>query len=151
MSKLNLKSLLQKKGVWAGIILLSFILFGGGIITTLLFLVAILFLSPFVRKMFFNPLNLLILPYGILLIRSLYRQNSVLVFMNIRNAVFSISIVFLLIEGIILLLMKSKIKENHLSHSGVIFLGRLIFLTILVIVFTNYSWAMTILLANLCK
>ena len=147
----KLKSLFQKKWVWVGIVLLSFIFLGGGIVTTLLFLLATLSLSPFARKMLLTPLHLLILPYGILLIGYLYRQNSVSVFMNIRDIVFLISIVFLLMGGAILLLIKKQLKETFPVNPRMIFLSRLVFLTILIIVFTNYSWAITIALTGIFK
>lgn len=130
---------------------MSFTFFGGGLITTLLFLLAIFSLSPLARKIFFNPLNLLILPYTVLLIGYLYRQNSVTVFMNIRDLVLLISIIFLLTVGVIFLSMRKQLKEAYLTNPKVIFLSKLVFLTILIIVFTNYSWAIMITLIKMLE
>ncbi len=151
MPELNIKSFFQKRWVWVGIVLLSFTFFGGGLITTLLFLLAIFSLSPLARKIFFNPLNLLILPYTVLLIGYLYRQNSVTVFMNIRDLVLLISIIFLLTVGVIFLSMRKQLKEAYLTNPKVIFLSKLVFLTILIIVFTNYSWAIMITLIKMLE
>ncbi|PJE57409.1 MAG: hypothetical protein COU82_02185 [Candidatus Portnoybacteria bacterium CG10_big_fil_rev_8_21_14_0_10_38_18] len=130
-----------------------------GLISFIL-LLWILLGSPFGRKIVLAPFDLLILPYGLFLVGFFYREIKVLgkeeaalVYMNFKQIAFLLFAALLITGFIILLVMQRRglTKENYFTNPRAVLLGKLIFFVVLIVVLTNYSYAIAYIIMYLLK
>lgn len=116
--------------------------------------------SPFGRKIVLAPFDLLILPYGLLLVGFFYREIKVLgekeaalVYMNFKQITFLLFAALLITGFIILSIMQRRglTKENYFTNPKAVLLGKLIFFVVLMLVLTNYSYTIAYIIIHLLK